>query len=205
MLLYGGEYWFLYTIFIVYAIYLWLDKLCKSLDKEIALLLVLILIRQFVPIISFLAINRVLTYLPYFCLGHIIYRCVMKKDFNVKKPVILVLLSAMLYVFFYLILKEMSVSVWCITYIEALAFCTCVALVVSLINKVSKHAALERLVVLCGNYSLQLYLFNMYLEVALRILICKLFRISMPFAIIGLSSVLNGYYSSDLQVHCSKE
>ena len=51
-------------------------------------------------------------------------------------------------------------------------------------NKTKAIRAINDILIDCGKYSLQLYLFNGYLLMVIRIIICNIFKVESPFIIV---------------------
>ena len=73
LLFLGGGYWFLYVSFMIFMFYPALDKvLNKCFWLEVASCATLLIIDQCVAVTSFLTLNTIIHYLPYFIFGRII-------------------------------------------------------------------------------------------------------------------------------------
>ena len=73
LLLRGGGYWFLYVSFLIFMFYPALDKvLNKCFWLEVTSCAVLMIIYQCVIVTSFITLNTIIHYLPYFILGRVI-------------------------------------------------------------------------------------------------------------------------------------
>lgn len=72
LLFHGGNYWFLYVLFILFTIYPWIEKLCYNWKIETAVALAALVIRQFTEITHVFAISTLLYYIPYFVAGKIL-------------------------------------------------------------------------------------------------------------------------------------
>ena len=72
-LFHGGNYWFLYVLFILFAIYPWIEKVCKKWEVEAAFAVFVLVVRQFNTVTSFLSISTLLYYIPYFVAGKLIF------------------------------------------------------------------------------------------------------------------------------------
>lgn len=62
LLLYGGHFWFLYTMLIIYAVYPFIYKMCKNKTIHVAIFIVLLLIRFVIPDIELFTLHRVFHY-----------------------------------------------------------------------------------------------------------------------------------------------
>ena len=72
---YGGSYWFLYVLFIFFLIYPLVEKICRKPWMELLLAVGCIALSEFDLLPSFLKLDDVVYYLPYFILGRFIIRC----------------------------------------------------------------------------------------------------------------------------------
>ena len=67
---YGGDYWFLYVLFIIFAVYPWVDKLLnRSAVLKIMLPISLPVLYCFSPGVEFLKLSSIEEHLIYFILG----------------------------------------------------------------------------------------------------------------------------------------
>ncbi len=186
-LFYGGEYWFIYTLFIIYAIYPWIDKLINGTRTKFILFSIIIIVRQLTPAIRFLTISQVLTYLPFFGVGNLMRS--MNKAGEKKKAQISIA-SAALYGTLYT-LSHIIGKIYALWVFESIGFCIFLYYLIHIAEKSLSRKLSGKLLNLCGKYSLQLYLINMYLEVAIRIFLCSILGLSSPLLIIGLSVAIN--------------
>lgn len=194
----GGNYWFLYCIFIIYTVYPWITKVCNTLWKETILLVVLIFIRQFVPIPDILTLPKVFTYLPYFCIGHICGQLYSKGKLSDRNWTGVLLISIFSSVVLYSLVRNKIMTSWVVSVVLALSICIALAVSVSLVMKRIGSGKVINLIGDCGKYSLQIYLFNMYITVVLRVLICRVLGITNPFGIISILVLLNLLFSLPL-------
>lgn len=140
-------------------------------------------------------INRVLQYLPYFYIGWLLRKKVKKgvsKAFWHYWPLGVILITFLLKV-------DASNKTYLKSFTMALGFCySLIGFLYSTNNckwfsSIAKCESnyVKRFVLSCGRYSLQLYLFNMYLQVMIRIMLCSVLGISNAFLIIAVGSALN--------------
>ncbi len=163
MLFYGGEYWFLYTLFIISAIYpaihCWQkDNLPKKLLVEI-ILLILYLVE---PKVSFLCLESVLVYLLFFNTGALIKEYlpnIFTWNFKEKwlQPA-----STLLLLIVWVIAARSSVT---------LKIATVAGIIVCYLF--TKFSWFNKVFHRFGHYSLQLYLLNGFLLVISRTIICR--------------------------------
>lgn len=73
LLLHGGGYWFLYVSFLIFVFYPFIDKvLSRNIWTEIVFGILMLAMDQCLSITSWLALDTVVHYLPYFILGHLV-------------------------------------------------------------------------------------------------------------------------------------
>ena len=188
LLFHGGGYWFLYVLFLIYAIYPWLDKFCPGIWIKLSLMAILLIIKEFAELPSFLAIRTVVSYLPYFLLGHCLAKLqggFPKKMAQVAVAGISVLLFAVLDWFEILGGRELGATMSFVRAIAIMVFLyILVRALMPLWHKSLPCKALHLFLTDCGKYSLQLYLFNGYLLVIFRIFICQVLNITEPVIIV---------------------
>ena len=188
LLLYGGYYWFLYVLFIIFCVYPLLQKVFRTWYQEAALVAICLLLCFFVPSGSLFMIDSVLYHMSFFIFGSLISKTIPKiKDVSCKKAALLMLVSLAL--FFVLDQFQDSLGgggkyysfVRAITMIAFVFYCS-VLLIKGESNGIIKH--INSFLNLCSKYSLQIYLFNGFLMVLIRVLICNVFHITNPFIIV---------------------
>ena len=187
----GGNYWFLYVLFIVFAIYPFLEKLCQNrIEYEIAFGIGILIIREITNVTWVLNISGVLHYLPFFILGRAVAKLFIAKqikdDMSSRMRIIIVLSSCCLYLAIdsFELIRNTEVGM-ILSFIRATCVMSILYFIVHSICRKCCNGAIDRLVTDCGKYSLQLYLFNAFLLTALRIIICNMLHISSPFIIVG--------------------
>lgn len=164
MLFYGGEYWFLYTLFVISllypAIHCWQKN---SVVKKIIVEVILLALYLIEPDIPFLCLNYVLVYLFLFNTGVLIKEY--WKDiftWNFKRKWLLPVASAL-----FLLLWAVSSGFEATIKVAAVAgIATCYLF--------TKYRWFRTVFHRFGQYSLQLYLLNGFLLVISRTLICRL-------------------------------
>ena len=196
LLIRGGEYWFLYTIFFIYLIFPVIVSICDKNTFSCAVGLCVVILGASIDVTTDLfLINRVLQYLPYFYVGWLLRKEVNKgvSRFYLHYWPLGVILVA------FLLKVNVSNKTYLKSFTMALGFCyTLIGFLYSTNNckwfsSIAKCESnyVKRFILICGRYSLQLYLFNMYLQVLIRIVICSVLGISNAFLIIAVGSALN--------------
>lgn len=183
ILAYGGEYWFLYTLFIIFLIYPIIYRFVKGYIYRYVLIIVVFVGLYFVlPSISLLTLTSVIYYLIYFTLG------VMLKEFagrqllenKYKKIKVAVLIMAGFVMWLGLIRVDLS------------EFRIITALIgISTLYLLMKYEPMVNLFKRFGKYSLQLYLFNGYLLVISRTIAVSVIGITNPFLIIVFNMIVD--------------
>jgi len=191
-LFHGGNYWFLYVLFILFAIYPWIEKVCKKWEVEAAFAVFVLVVRQFNTVTSFLSISTLLYYIPYFVAGKLISRKIYSgrgtASLSGRTKRITLLTGAVLYC----LLECFEISRGedlgnILSFIRAMSIIAVLYVIVGMIlkNSSGRQGLVYNLVTDCGKYSLQLYLFNGFLLTALRIVICNVMKITSPIIIVG--------------------
>jgi fucose 4-O-acetylase-like acetyltransferase len=190
ILLYGGQYWFLYVLFLIFLIYPSFERLLRSKTSYLFVFL-LIFVLNFIPLPTIFSIGTVVYWLPYFMAGHF-----MKKGYNFKfsstddRLLNIKFFPGALILFFSLfILKEsLGLNALFLKYSIALLGIICM---LNIIIHCKLGNLIKRFLIETGKYSLQLYLLNGYLLVISRVLLINKLHISNPFIIIVVLTVLN--------------
>lgn len=173
MLLNGGEYWFLYTLFIIFLIYPAIYKWqIKSRTRMVVVMIILFVLAIVEIRISIFRLSSVKYYLLFFNIG-VLLKVINIKIFDFKFSKIYMLIPLGLVVIWGLLLFSPLKNYFSIL-IALIGIVTCYFLTqFNIFNKV-----FERF----GKFSLQLYLLNGFLLVISRAIICKI--TDMPFVII---------------------
>lgn len=193
LLFHGGNYWFLYVLFILFAIYPWLEKLFKERKIEMGVCLAVLIIRQFTGITHVFALSTLLYYIPYFMTGRILADKILQTRggiANISKRTICITLISGVSVYCLIDLLEIKRGTdfgSILSFIRSMAIITVLYIIVCLIlnNRAREDGLFYNIISDCGKYSLQLYLFNGFLLTALRIIICNLFHVTTPIIIVG--------------------
>lgn len=185
----GGNYWFLYTLFVLYLIYPFVDKMLRKPWMEIGLGALLIFIQEFAEIPNLFTVNRVIYYMPYFILGRYLVTFLKSdKADSLYVNVVVFMISLSIFV----ILDRMygvTTNIVTIKYIRAMMMIIVVYVLVryfvkySPLNIISKR--LVQLLNNCSQYSLQIYLFNGFLLVGIRVIVVSILHIYNPIIIVS--------------------
>lgn len=173
ILFYGGEYWFLYVLFIIFVIYpLINDAVENRIYLSIMLIPLSMIISKWISSFDLFQINKVAYYLSFFVVGWIIRKKLGKGIFNFdnnnKKLIIPLML---LWVCFVFINKTYLVEI------------TCVLGVLSM-YMIANCKGVSAMFGRYGKFSLQLYLLNGYFLVLSRTIIVMVLGITNPLIIV---------------------
>ena len=180
-LLYGGDRWFVYTLFIIFLLLIPIRTLLKNKYFDVSLMAALIVVYflDFLP--SIFAINKVFHFMVFFVAGFALNE-------------------------YYVRIKQWSVDYWWVIYI---VFVICNVLLIEFLaklpfvfrfvlpftgtlavmtmafqmEKVVKNNIVVRYIEYCGKYSLQFYLFTFAYPI-IRTVIVSFLHITSPFVIL---------------------
>lgn len=197
MLFMGGGYWFLYTIFLVFVLFPFFERFCKTIRSKVIAILVLIWMDQFFIFPDFLCISSIVSYFPYFILGNILKQYGSHTIDNTIRQH-----SVALFVFCILsygITNHLLAAELLPSFSDALNFMRAVSIstvlymlcpvLISSGNAVK--TAVRSLLTDCSKYSLQIYLFDGYLVTLLRTLLISVLKIHIPLVIIPCITIIN--------------
>ena len=183
----GGGYWFLYVLFLIFAIYPLIEKVLVNIKTEIATAILILIATQFIHFPAFFAIGTVIHYLPYFMVGHGVAKVNMEGGKLTAKTTAGVL-SLLVYILLDIHEYRSGDSlIPLLHFIRAVAISYVLYIIVFIIgerNKTKAIRAINDILIDCGKYSLQLYLFNGFLLTVIRIIICNIFKVESPFIIV---------------------
>lgn len=185
----GGDYWFLYTIFLLYAIYPIIDRYIYSIKRKTFFVICTILLGTFFSLSDTLVLDNIVYYIPYFMLG-----CMFR---TIRRDIsrLWIGLSSLL-VYWGVELCFMNFELEdnnCFMTIRAIAMIIFIYTIVMQLKSMKESRVLNAIKLMlgqCSKYSLQLYLFNGYLLVIFRILICNIMHIEN--AVIIVSGIWGG-------------
>lgn len=180
--LYGGEYWFLYTLFLISAVFPLLDRVrWRPFLPLVAFFTVLI---EPVPMPRAFILNKDLYYLGYFILGVLARRSLPRVEKWLSRvrsrPVVWTCGSLLAFLSVFFLLLRLPGFAWR-SYIFALFGCTAVIVACTAFSIPERLSNFLRL---CGRYSLQLYLLNGYLLVPGRTLLVSVLGIKEPLILV---------------------
>lgn len=193
-LLYGKVLDFLYTMMMIFLIFPFIEKVLKNLAGK-AIVLTLMLAAQcfdFWP--TEFTIHKIVYYLPFFTMGYIL-----RQEYNegrldfsgvsIGKKWSICVIAFAEWIILAVLKNNIDSSVFIIekwySMLITVVGIICLVFLANLISdkKVSRPFASF------GKYSLQLYLLNGYFLTITRGVVCKVLKITNPFAIIGLNLV----------------
>lgn len=182
---YGGNFWFLYTLFFIFLLFPLIDRYITKRVWLLPIIILCILVKPKMPLV--LCIKDVVNYLPYFTLG-VFIRPNLQSFFNLNslKQFIIIVFCILGYV----LMSNIDVNLLGFNrFIRTLLMCIALASVSVLFSKLKLffepiHKAISGLLVNSSIFSLQIYLFNGFCLVALRVLICTVMHITNPILIV---------------------
>lgn len=212
LLLSGGNYWFLYTIFMIFLVYPWLTKIFDKPWKEVALVALLFAISDLiVPMMkengihtNILCFKRVVYHMPYFILGKYAVKNIAEYNKITWKqaiPIILVCIGVyylsnnlILHKYLYIPKGESYVRFQAY-YLAWYRFLRSMSVIVPVyigiiyllrwVDTGSKAAKpIFNMMKKCSQYSLQIYLFDAFWMTAIRTVLCNVLHITNPFVIL---------------------
>lgn len=202
----GKTYWFLYTLFIIAAIYPFWDIIGKKNKWYIPFLLVLIVVLNSVILYPrIFRINSVMYYLPYFMMGHLLSSGL--KSGKYKLQTVNLLLFCIGCVIIYLLLWLMLGGGLLVRYIKAsvmiVAFYYLLQMFLAWYKKGSRLSiAINDLLCTASRYSLQLYLFNGFVLVVARTLLVSKMHLTNPAIVIPLIVIANLVVTLPFCIYC---
>ena len=180
----------------LYLIYPLIDRICKKPWMEIGLALGCLLVYEVVQLPTLFEINRVVYYIPYFVLGRYLVRLFQSEKVN-SHWINIVLFAVALVAFVILdrlcdVYPEMAI----IKYVRAIAMILTVYVVGHYLLRWSDSGSkagnvFVRFLNNCSKFSLQLYLFNGFILVAIRTLIVSVLHIHNPVVIVSSIVIAN--------------
>lgn len=200
IIFHGGEYWFLYTLFIIFTIYPLIYGFIKNnVYKGIAALVIILTLHYALPPISIFKISTVIYYLFFFTIGVIIKSFIGTDIFQIKFNK----LRASIIVVF-------SLLIWCFLIQLDVSHLNILTAVVGILTLFicMQYSSLICLFKRFGKYSLQLYLLNGFLLTISRTIIVSILGVTNPLGIItfnmlidfGLSYIIIKYICDKIKV-----
>lgn len=174
IIFYGGEFWFIYTLMIIFIIYPVIFRLAgASKRRMLVFLLVFALLSYHGTSINFFCANSVIYYMFFFHLGAAVKMLFGRLNFNA--PVWALLLAFALWMIF---LYAATISGIIIALI-GITVC-CIASGYKVFNDIFSRF---------GEYSLQMYLINGIMLGISRAVICNVLHVSQPAVIITFNTL----------------
>lgn len=186
-LLYGGELWFVYVLFILFLIMPPILNIINSNKGYFLVGITLIILWQFLPGDFYNGIflyPQVIRYALYFLLG---YRFSLFYREKLANNRLLLLLSVTFLVLNIIFVQKLQIGVVLISFILA---CSGSFFFWSLSFKIEKLNKLSKYLTFVGKYSLAFYFFNGFALVPARIIVVKALNITFPEVIVPLVFVL---------------
>ena len=201
----GGNYWFLYTLFVIFFLFPLFERLIKDNNViKFVLLCIGMLIGNAFDLPNICQLKNIVYFFPYFLLGNII-------SVNVKDQRILslnnsrnIIIGLIVSIFVYVLIESILIeenSLSFLRYLGALSMILFLYIICCYLSRLSDiryvrifNSFLSR----CSYYSLQIYLLNGLLLVASRVLVVNVLHIYIPalivlaifFLVIGVSLLL---------------
>lgn len=182
--LYGTKiFWFVYTLFIIFMIFPFLDKYILRKDKYYLFGLFLILINYLKIFngIEILSLDKVVSYLLYFYIGYIIkpfYKEKIKNEFCKKKVIILLINIIFLgfsYKYFYL------------NYFNSVVFAILgILFVLNICLRIKENSVIYKFFNFLGINSLTFYLIEGFITVVYRIILLKIIPIEHNYLLVSV-------------------
>jgi len=191
----GKSYWFLYTLFLIFAIYPLIEKIgTKNKWIEPSLMILLITISQFVNYPTVFRISSMMYHLPYFMMGHLLSDGIKSNRYKLSFRGQMLAVVVALGIYFALLLGDRAISV--VRYGQAFAmiaaFYYAAQMFVCWYNSGRKIATMiNELLCLASKYSLQLYLFNGFVLVVVRTILVSKLHLTNPTFVIPLIVLAN--------------
>lgn len=192
-LFYGGDIWFLWTLFLIFLFFPILDLLLKKgTPWEICILAVLLCVSLREWKIDLFGIGSFLQYLFWFACGVVLRKHLKIDQLPGDKP-----LSVTVAI---LLVLMQSVLVWKRPFSYMIRDTVCGMVGILLSFALVRFSWFNDFFARYGKYSLQLYLLNGLLLGLSRLLICSVFGVTNPVAII-LFNMLVDFFLSYLLIH----
>lgn len=179
----GGEYWFLYVLFIIFLIYPLINRWIKnSIYRSAGVLCALLVLHFMWPSIPVFKLSQVMYYLFYFTIGVVIKRYWGRAIFDVRLNW-LVSSSAIL----------VSSAVWIVLIGWKAPYTNIITALLGIFTfyLLVQYDPPIYLFRRFGRYSLQLYLFNGYLLVISRTITVLILGITNPFIVITFNMLVD--------------
>lgn len=192
----GGGYWFLYTLFIIFLIFPFLESMYMKNRCFFIAINIIALILYFADILPrVFNINAVAHYLFYFSFGYVVHRNLGQiSDMwqrNIHKGFVALILAVIWLGCICLVENKPDNSIN--IYLLFIASLVGIWLLVILAQLLKKYPC--RMLCDFSKYSLQLYLLNGYLLGISRMVIVKVLAVESPVLIIGFNMLVTLFFS----------
>lgn len=188
LIFFGGYYWFLYVIFLIYTIFPLVNKKCKNSNYLIMIMFFIAVAQLFIES-NFLQVHNFLKYTVYFMCGYILSQKKLKSEIIFNHQIIFYIVAALIW---YMSNKAYCFGIAIAEYIRALAISGILAVFIIKNLKIFHRLKwLKQFLEDASTYSLQLYLFNGYLLVLSRVFIYNIMRIENPIIIVAFIWISN--------------
>lgn len=195
LFIHGGDYWFLYTLFMIFLTYPLLEKIFNEPWKEVVLLLVLLALTN-LNLWGLFLFSYVVRYLPFFIIGK--YAMKRVDDFKPSsywKSLVIIAAMALVWVVtnhYYEHFRPLG-----ILYLSRMMSMTVVIFIFACYlkdwaekgNPVCRKT--QDLLFICSNYSLQIYLFDAFWMVLIRTVLINVLHITHPIVILFFMTTIN--------------
>lgn len=183
----GGGYWFLYALFLIFALYPFAEKILNTPEKKMIVAIILVAIYDWIPIPPWFQLSSILYQLPYFILGDVIRKT--KLTDLKRKASRFGSLAIAIFGYWGADWLFSSKNIYLTVLRDIRALCVILVLwliVESRVMKKARHTIAFAKKILCdlSKYSLQMYLLNGYFLVILRILLCNILQVQEPIIIV---------------------
>jgi len=184
----GGNYWFIYTLFMMLVLYPVLEHVFNTERSQWVLLVLFILLDRIIPQTDFLRIGSIIDNYPYFIFGRLLSSRISNGIPTGKIASLFILGFLGVYIGIDQFEIRSGLDVGILNYVRSLSMVSALFLIARFfINITAKNwfCALTKLFLeICSRYSLQMYLFNGYLLTIIRTIICNMLGINVPIVIV---------------------
>ena len=181
MVFQGGEYWFLYTLFIIFLLFPFVYRIFSNKGFGVLVLIGIIVLNYLIPTINIFNASSVLNYSVYFGTGVYINNCFGNRIFNYAPKLLLIPLSVL-----------WILLIWLNN--DSARFLTAfIGIIVMFLF--TKFDCFNKIFARFGEYSLQIYLLNGFMLVISRTIAIKYMHLSNYFIIIGINMLIDFFLS----------
>ena len=189
MILYGGEYWFLYSLYLIYIFFPFLYKKIKNKYIYYFIIFLLVFI-QFLKLPNVFLLGKTSYYLIYFILGFLLNNnedLFKKRNLNIKNYTEIVIIMLMMII--YSFKPNFLNFVYNFLPLQIIFICIVIYFWYLVSEIIIKHK-FKNLFIKCGKNSLILYLLNGYFLVISRYIFVNILHIRIPFIIIFFNTII---------------